>query len=1079
MSSASFSNYYKKQLRALARDRLGLNKNASLKKIIKTLNEDTPTKFTEKNFYKKMDEFKTAEEIELRFRAEQEKQRLANIKRQETRRRTMAQRPPREPRARKSKPQPDFTTRGVWTYKINDGIGKFVSELRKNAFDGKKNIVVDVIDNGKRMRTVQIDFSKIDRFYNWWDSIGKYIFVYPGDSSIFGMFSSATLYIYEGKEFNKTQLKKVVQIFRDDDNGKCVFNPIREWAQFKYDKAFCNDNMYLYEKNEEEQSKKKPNKSTASRYGRILEKITELEAKYPNGVHQNNIDEVCNTLQIDITIEKPLCDQSYIVCKSMKKALKHFKFINTRVNHVEQFVLNDKANRTSRNTLLELKEAFTKDKKYHTYTKDSTGINRIFTIDCVHGIFQNMSDTFAEFEEATGLNNCKIDDIDDKILSEFIKEGTHYNGTRDFKLKRHLELDEEQQLFCETKFNYQIDDVYHIDMKKAYAQFKLCKYYEGFLGKITDFRKTDSIQGVGLYYIHDLIIPSGTFKTYNDTLKIYFSHNVYTSAELNFLKNKGCSFKIAYGCWGVKPIDFEFNDAMLDEKNEDGNTYYALWTGKCDSHHLTKKMWVNGDDTMASLIAETTTGKVETFENGEICVSYNKDHNYHLGHVTAFITAYQRLNVLEQLEHIDYDTVIRVCVDGIYTEKEVTVLKNAFRHKNEIEDKTFENVQGPSYISHLMEEDIDICYHLRHYGDAVERKHNAKELHLGAGGNGKTHKNLTDNGLVKMLYVAPSWKLARNKREEYKCDVSVWARLFTQNSKDPTKILHDPQQVSKIKMFYNVLLIDECSMMTEHQKLKLFELYGDMKIIFCGDLGYQLSCYDGTEMSTNGFDEVIVSNTNYRCKDSELLLLLNNLREMIKDKKNSYQINTYVKKYFEKKNRIIDVDRLKQLYKVEDMILVGTKELRDGLSELFPDLQKYYCEENTREFSNGDIIIGDKPNCKSTLRHAFTVHSIQGETAHHNLFIECNKMWDSRLFYTAISRAKTLNQIYIIDDTTIVEQANEKIKINKENEAKKREEKEKEKKEKEAAKIVKTLLKDAKKHAREEKKKEKESIKKN
>ena len=57
-------------------------------------------------------------------------------------------------------------------------------------------------------------------------------------------------------------------------------------------------------------------------------------------------------------------------------------------------------------------------------------------------------------------------------------------------------------------------------------------------------------------------------------------------------------------------------------------------------------------------------------------------HNYHLGHITAFITAYQRLNVLEQLLKIDYDNIIRVCVDGIYTITDISECVNAFTHKN-------------------------------------------------------------------------------------------------------------------------------------------------------------------------------------------------------------------------------------------------------------------------------------------------------------------------------------------------------------------------------------------------------------
>ena len=45
--------------------------------------------------------------------------------------------------------------------------------------------------------------------------------------------------------------------------------------------------------------------------------------------------------------------------------------------------------------------------------------------------------------------------------------------------------------------------------------------------------------------------------------------------------------------------------------------------------------------------------------------------------------------------------------------------------------------------------------------------------------------------------------------------------------------------------------------------------------------------------------------------------------------------------------------------------------------------------ENNRLYCNGDIVIGKKPeSCKNEIRHCFTTHSIQGETAKNNLFID-------------------------------------------------------------------------------------------
>jgi hypothetical protein len=885
--------------------------------------------------------------------------------------------------------------RKVFVYPVSRGIGEFKSQLNKR-FGGGKSIVVDVFNDNNRVQSIRIEIA--DKFNNWWEKEGKFIFIYPEDDAIFSLYPNGKLYIYEGEEFTPKQFKKITQTFKDADNGKCVFNPIRDWATERYDHAV-----------------ETKNKSSKSRYGIVIKGIDELEQKYPNGVHQDNIDEVCNKLQIDISIEKPLCDEKFITCKSVKKALKHFRYLNTRLNHVElnEYVIDKKPTIVTRQQLLCLKKGMEEDGTYHTFGKDLTNISKIQTLDDVWSVSNEMQDCFNQFQIDTGLINCKIDDIDDAELSSFVKWGTHYNGTIDFK----------------DIGDYDVEKVSHIDMSKAYSKFKLCKFYEGFLGKITDFRLTSQIQGVGLYYIYNLVIPDSKFSNYNNTLKIYQSHNIYTSFELKFLESKGCTFKILSGCWGVNPLDFDFTDEMLNGKNEDGNSYYALWTGKCDSHYLQKKTWINGDYDMVRMIAEHTTAKIEHYENGEICVKYDKKHNYHLGHITAFITAYQRLNVLEQLDAIEYSNVIRVCVDGIYTEDKISELKNAFRHKNDA--KTFGNSQGESFISNLIDvgNQNHVGYHIYKSGGsqttefkeiisgwkfADERKSNNKELHIGAGGNGKTHKNLVDKGLVKVLYVSPSWKLARNKRNEYGCHVSVWARLITD----------DPEMISLVKRYSNVLLIDECSMMTENEKLKIFELYGDMKIIFCGDLGYQLSSFNGEEMKPTGFDEIIQNNINYRCKDDRLSGLLKDLRLMISYSRPVYEINQYVNEFFKEHGKIINDEKLKSLYNVNDMILVGTNKVKDQYTEMFNGLEKYYCKENNRVYSNGDIVIGTKPDCKCELRHAYTTHSIQGETAQNNLFIESSKMFDARMFYTAISRAKTLDQIFIIE--SVIEKKVEK-----------------------------------------------------
>ena len=245
------------------------------------------------------------------------------------------------------------------------------------------------------------------------------------------------------------------------------------------------------------------------------------------------------------------------------------------------------------------------------------------------------------------------------------------------------------------------------------------------------------------------------------------------------LESYGATFDIVCGCWGVKLLDFEFNDDMMNKRDENDIPYYSKWAGICDQHKLKKTFWIKGGQDYFQVIRDSCEdGVVQWHKNNEGCISFPKKHNYHLGHITSFITAYQRLNMLEQLMELDEDKVIRVCVDGIYHTQSNVELKNVFRTKPE--KKLCSELCCQGYVDKVHEKELVI-------EGSESRDHHARELHLGAGGCGKTHYNCNDKGLVRTLFLAPSWKLARCKRNEIGINCSVWARAL---STDPQKILY-------------------------------------------------------------------------------------------------------------------------------------------------------------------------------------------------------------------------------------------------------------------------------------------------
>ena len=78
---------------------------------------------------------------------------------------------------------------------------------------------------------------------------------------------------------------------------------------------------------------------------------------------------------------------------------------------------------------------------------------------------------------------------------------------------------------------------------------------------------------------------------------------------------------------------------------------------------------------------------------------------------------------------------------------------------------TFRNHPATEYLSSLLGESNK--YLNNNFDFAEPRKFYSKELFLGAGGCGKTHRNLNDKGLINPVFIAHSWKLANKEKSKY------------------------------------------------------------------------------------------------------------------------------------------------------------------------------------------------------------------------------------------------------------------------------------------------------------------------
>jgi hypothetical protein len=99
---------------------------------------------------------------------------------------------------------------------------------------------------------------------------------------------------------------------------------------------------------------------------------------------------------------------------------------------------------------------------------------------------------------------------------------------------------------------------------------------------------------------------------------------------------------------------------------------------------------------------------------------------------------------------------------------------------------------------------------------------------------------------------------------------------------------------------------------------------------------------------------------------------------------------------------------------LSEKIKAGNETVQRFTSEV--QLQKWKMLSTTRDFSNGQIVISEKPPMdKCVLTHAFTAHSTIGETARGKVFIDRRNMFEIEHWETIIGRAKRWEDIVIVN----------------------------------------------------------------
>tara|TARA_Y100000004_G_scaffold195092_1_gene261288 strand:+ start:646 stop:3774 length:3129 start_codon:yes stop_codon:yes gene_type:complete len=791
-------------------------------------------------------------------------------------------------------------------------------------------------------------------------------------------------------------------------------------------------------------------KSAVANNAKKVQRLVELQEKYIDGVPESALENICDELQIGIAITQPFSNKKYVDLKSMKRPLKNFNFINSAPDHLDiikprsgsqfkgqtidqsGFVKDFDPIEVEQEELNKLVEEAINSDMFYVYTKHHQGYSSLRTLTEYYKLPNKFWETAIAFEKETQLEWVGFDALKYPHLADFVNQGTHFNGTVDFIDTTHLEYI--------SKDDKPPEDIEHIDMKSAYANFNRSKYYSGFCGKICAFRKTTKAIYNGLYYIDnlDFSIADPHFVQLNDVLGWFYNENIYTKQELDCLTDMNVKYDVKYGAYSLDRFDFEFSDDMLNKIDviERGGglkpikvPYYSKYCGVCASVKPYTNYFVEGRKKWLQTIHQDEHLQIyqNDFDN-ETRIAFVKKALYTKKHITAQITAYQRLQVLEQLLKMDFDKIIRVCTDGIYsykhnyknkedvysTDQEGKYNNPLWRPKGQM---TFQNKPCDDYLSNIIydTEQFELLKKenwIKNVGeDRTDYKH---EFFAGAGGTGKTTINIYDKGLIHPVYVAPTWKLATDMQKEYKKKTGHCLSATVLH-----RITHSPYcDVQGYMYRWANYIIDEASMISEGEKKMCLKNLS--KTIFMGDLDYQLPPVFGTapkegcdkdfwrKMNLEGFDNVQTFTEVHRFKCDKLKEVAEIVRDRIKE---NYDYKTLP--YFQH----ITIDKVKDLYKKEDMILASENQYNKEYCEMFADIPKYRVKSNFTQYKNGEIIFEDLdiiPKKDKEFRHAFTVHSVQGLTFEHNIFIDLRRLQLNRMFYTAISRAKKIEQIYLI-----------------------------------------------------------------
>ena len=732
------------------------------------------------------------------------------------------------------------------------------------------------------------------------------------------------------------QTRRLIQRFRDGINH-CVFVPMID----KLTKMTENASP-----------------ATKKRLSQRIRKLMALSLIYADGVPESKMDEVVKVSGLKFT----LCDmfKNEIAVYNKDGRVGSVIGTNGRENHIDIGVIVEsdpiELEQDDMNKLwLEVQDDYVVNKNIYRIDGDlREGLpTTICTLKGAWRVKDPMRDACKKFDKELGIINYKVNAMKHPELNEFLKAGRIINGWS-------TTLNDAVATGC-------------ADMPAAYAQFKKCDMYAGFLGHIHQFRSGEfTKEFVEKHLGYYQVVVRGGVDWLSSKLGLYVGlSTILFGPELLYFMKNGLEVDITQGAWGSR-FDFDFPDYMMEDRR------YCNWSGRLGIERRETSHTIPATEEWASHLA--VEHKVYYWrDQGLVTIKKPVKQCFTAHHILGALTAYTRIQMMEAMRQFEPSNLVRVVMDGIYYKGKKPESLAWFKDKKV-------RVTEASSMSWYDEQEVESAPPLSNIV--------GNSLLTGQGGSGKTYSVFMNPGFNTILYVSPSHILGQDVHTKYGAKYTTIHKLIGIDCRPYCEEFRTPP----------VIFVDEITQIDATWIDKVFELYPQSLILLAGDVDkdgrwFQCRSGGGDEWNTIWAPkdvDVIEYTEDRRSRDDELKKLKMEIRDVMKE----CDLENGLFQMWEWANRKLPISQF--AFVEGDTCIAGTHKTNEKL--LAKGVVSGY-------YKKGGAV-SDVPLPNYEKRGSFTIHAYQGRTIEKgSVWICVDDLFEYAMLYTAVSRAVNMSQI--------------------------------------------------------------------